>query len=63
MISLYKNTLGILFPPSCRFQPSCTNYMIDSINKYGAVQGTVKGIKRILRCNPFSKQCGWDPVD
>ena len=39
----------------CRFYPSCSNYMIMAIDKYGTLKGILKGIKRIIRCNPFSK--------
>ena len=39
----------------CRFQPSCSAYAVDAINKYGALKGLLKTIWRLLRCNPFSK--------
>jgi putative membrane protein insertion efficiency factor len=47
----------------CRFHPSCSNYMIESIEKKGLVKGIFLGIKRILKCNPFYKKTGFDPVD
>lgn len=46
----------------CRFQPTCSNYMIEAINKKGIFIGVLTGIWRILRCNPFNKNCGFDPV-
>ena len=45
----------------CRFQPTCSEYAKESINRYGSVKGSVMAIKRILRCNPFSSY-GYDPV-
>ena len=55
LILIYQNTISLLFPSSCRFFPSCSNYMILSINKYGIIKGIYLGIKRITRCHPFSK--------
>lgn len=46
----------------CRFQPTCSNYMIDAINQKGIIFGVLSGIWRILRCNPFNKNPGFDPV-
>lgn len=46
---------------SCKFIPSCSNYAIDALNKYGAFKGSIMTIGRILRCNPFNKG-GYDPV-
>ena len=62
LIKLYQNTLSLFFASSCRFSPSCSQYMIDSINKSGVVKGLFRGTKRILRCHPFSKNSGWDPA-
>ncbi len=45
----------------CRFYPTCSNYMIDAIEKHGLIKGLFLGIKRIFRCNPFGKS-GYDPV-
>lgn len=46
----------------CKFQPTCSNYAIIAINEYGSIKGTYLSIKRILRCNPFNKKSGFDPV-
>ena len=46
---------------NCRFKPTCSEYMYDAVVKYGAVKGFVLGMKRFLRCNPWSKG-GYDPV-
>ena len=48
-------------PPSCRFYPTCSEYMAEAIMKYGALKGLGLGIWRLLRCNPFCKG-GYDPV-
>ena len=45
----------------CKYVPTCSQYMIDALEKYGVIRGLAKGIWRILRCNPFSKG-GYDPV-
>lgn len=45
----------------CRFQPTCSEYAIQAINKYGPIKGLIKTIWRLLRCNPFNKG-GYDPV-
>lgn len=46
---------------ACKFTPSCSNYAIDAINSYGVFKGSILAIKRIFRCNPWSKG-GYDPV-
>ncbi len=46
----------------CRFTPTCSMYAIEALEKYGAIKGTYLAIKRILRCHPFSKHSGYDPV-
>lgn len=45
----------------CKYTPTCSSYMIDALNEYGLIKGLFLGIKRILKCNPFSKG-GYDPV-
>jgi uncharacterized protein len=60
LIKLYQK-IPFHFHSYCRFTPTCSNYMIDSINEYGIIRGVFNGIKRILRCNPFGKY-GYDPV-
>ena len=59
-VRLYQWTLSPIFGRQCRFRPTCSNYMIEAIEKYGAVRGTLKGIWRIVRCNPFCRG-GYDP--
>ena len=62
LITIYQNTISLILPSTCRFAPSCSNYMILSLKKYGIKSGIWLGIKRILRCHPFSTSNGWDPV-
>ncbi|MCE1246304.1 MAG: membrane protein insertion efficiency factor YidD [Firmicutes bacterium] len=51
-----------LTPPVCRFTPTCSEYTKQAIMKYGCFKGVYLGIKRILRCHPFSKG-GYDPLE
>jgi putative membrane protein insertion efficiency factor len=60
MVRVYQVTLSPLIGRQCRFQPTCSNYFIGSVEKYGAIRGSLKGIWRICRCNPFC-QGGDDP--
>ncbi len=57
----YKLFISPLLPPSCRFYPSCSDYAMISIERYGAARGIVLAIKRVLRCHPFN-QGGYDPI-
>jgi len=59
-VRAYQLTLSPFFGRQCRFQPTCSNYMIEAVKKYGAIRGVLKGTWRILRCNPFC-QGGYDP--
>ncbi|MCG6931988.1 MAG: membrane protein insertion efficiency factor YidD [Desulfofustis sp.] len=61
LISGYRYVLSPLFPPACRFYPTCSAYTVEAIKKYGALRGIGKGIWRILRCHPFSRG-GYDPA-
>jgi putative membrane protein insertion efficiency factor len=61
ILKLYKTFLSPFLPPECRFTPTCSEYAMEAVEKYGALKGTWLGVKRILRCQPFSKG-GHDPV-
>ncbi len=61
LIKLYRYSIGLLFPPSCRFHPTCSSYMQEALIKHGLTKGLWLGIKRILRCHPWH-QGGYDPV-
>ena len=60
LISIYQK-ISKHTPAVCRFYPTCSEYTKQAIIKYGSVQGSFLGIKRILKCNPFSKG-GYDPL-
>lgn len=62
IIRLYQRFISPLKPRTCRFYPTCSQYSIQAISKYGAIKGGYKSIKRIIRCNPFNKG-GYDPLD
>lgn len=57
----YKIFISPLFPPSCRFFPTCSEYAAEAIAKYGLLNGSTRGMKRLLRCHPFNPG-GYDPV-
>ncbi|MBC8200655.1 MAG: membrane protein insertion efficiency factor YidD [Planctomycetes bacterium] len=59
-VRLYQVTLRPIMGGHCRFRPTCSEYAIASITKYGVCRGTLKSIYRILRCNPWGG-CGYDP--
>lgn len=61
LIRLYQKLISPLLPPSCRFQPTCSHYGYEAIQKYGFFKGGWLAIKRIGRCHPFSRG-GYDPV-
>ena len=60
MISVYQ-MIPFSSHGKCRFNPTCSNYGIEAIKKYGSIKGCILTFKRIMRCNPFSKG-GYDPV-
>ncbi len=61
-IKFYKKLISPILPPSCRFYPTCSEYSIQALEKYGVIIGGAKSIWRILRCNPFN-QGGYDPIE
>ncbi|MBQ1252609.1 MAG: membrane protein insertion efficiency factor YidD [Firmicutes bacterium] len=62
LIRFYQKAISPLFPPCCRFVPTCSQYALEAVTKYGALKGGKMAIRRILRCHPFHKG-GYDPVD
>ncbi|HEU4327139.1 MAG TPA: membrane protein insertion efficiency factor YidD [Roseiflexaceae bacterium] len=61
LIRFYQRFISPLTPPSCIYHPTCSNYAIQAISKYGALKGGWMALRRILRCHPWA-QGGHDPV-
>jgi putative membrane protein insertion efficiency factor len=58
----YKAYLSVLFAGSCRFEPTCSRFAYDAIERFGLARGVWLGMKRLLRCHPLSRKFGYDPV-
>lgn len=61
LIKFYRKRISPNTPPSCKFTPTCSQYGLEAIERFGAFKGGFMTLWRILRCNPFSKG-GYDPV-
>jgi len=61
LIWLYRLTLGALFPATCKYHPSCSEYAMKAVRRHGLVRGSALAGWRLLRCNPWSRG-GFDPV-
>ena len=55
LIIFYQKYISCNLPNCCRYNPSCSQYTLEAIKKYGVLRGSIKGFLRILRCNPFAK--------
>lgn len=60
LVRLYQRFVSPLLGPRCRFQPTCSDYFVLAVRKYGVCRGTLRGLWRICRCHPFHPG-GWDP--
>jgi putative membrane protein insertion efficiency factor len=61
LVKIYQYAISPYLAPACRYTPTCSQYTIEAINKYGAIKGSWKGFKRICRCHPWGGS-GYDPV-
>jgi uncharacterized protein len=62
VLRAYKWAISPLFPPSCRYVPTCSEYAMEAVERYGALQGVLMALWRVLRCHPFARG-GYDPVE
>lgn len=60
-IRFYQRCISPMFPPACRYTPTCSHYAVEAIQKHGPIKGLWLAIKRICRCHPWGG-CGHDPV-
>jgi len=60
-VRLYQLAISPWLPRACRYEPSCSNYMLEAVRKHGAFKGTWLGVRRLLRCAPWGGH-GFDPV-
>ena len=61
LLRAYKRFLSPLLPPMCRFEPTCSVYTMQAVEKHGVLRGVWLGMRRLARCHPFNPG-GWDPV-
>ena len=61
LLRFYKVAISPWLPSACRFRPTCSEYMMDAVSRYGVLRGVWLGLKRLGRCHPFH-QGGYDPV-
>lgn len=62
LVRFYRKNLSPLKPPCCRYTPTCSQYALEAISRYGAMRGGWLAFKRLMRCNPFYKGDYFDPV-
>ena len=62
LVRFYQKHISPLFPPRCRYIPTCSEYALQALEKYGAAKGSWLALKRFLRCHPFHRGDLYDPV-
>ncbi len=62
IIKFYQILISPYLGSNCKFSPTCSNYAIEALKKHGLIKGFYLSLIRILKCNPWSKNCGFDPV-
>lgn len=61
LLAFYKRAISPWLPAACRYYPTCSEYMMQAVERYGALRGVWMGLKRLLRCHPLARG-GFDPV-
>ncbi|MBW1843183.1 MAG: membrane protein insertion efficiency factor YidD [Deltaproteobacteria bacterium] len=61
LLRVYRVSLSVFFGPACRFEPSCSHYTSEAIEKFGLARGSRLAVRRIARCHPFGGS-GYDPI-
>ncbi|MGA2102994.1 MAG: membrane protein insertion efficiency factor YidD [Candidatus Sulfotelmatobacter sp.] len=61
LLRFYKWAISPMFPPACRYVPTCSEYSMEAVERFGAFRGGLMALARLLRCHPFAKG-GYDPV-
>ena len=60
-VHFYRLCISPMFPPACRFTPTCSAYALEALRRHGPLRGTLLTVRRLLRCHPWGG-CGYDPV-
>ena len=61
LVKIYQSIISPLFPPTCRYKPTCSEYAIQSLKKHGLLKGVYLSIKRVVNCHPWGGS-GYDPI-
>ncbi|MBI4982388.1 MAG: membrane protein insertion efficiency factor YidD [Candidatus Omnitrophica bacterium] len=62
LVLFYQKYLRAAIPRACRFEPSCSEFALEALTRYGLFKGGLKALRRILSCHPFSGKSGYDPL-